>query len=116
MSSAQPPKPERSFDAVSVSRTNNPVAVAAEMAIVSVCELLEFHGHVAAAWLVATNAGAGQYIDSIITSARRWAARGGMGAYRAHRAAVAREMDQLAADDAAADALGPTVYPKEDES
>lgn len=94
------PQPEHAFDACPYSRTNNPLLVAVEMTLASVCELLENIGHKDAAFALAKAGSFPTWATAIADQSRVWARRGGMGAYRIHRREMIRALDAQDAEDA----------------
>lgn len=94
------PKPEHAFDACPYSRTNDPILVGVELALASVCELLENIGHKDAAFALAKAAAHQTWARSVVETARVWARRGGMGAYRIHRREMIHALEAQDAEDA----------------
>ena len=93
------PEPEHAFDACPYSRTNDPILVGVELALASVCELLENIGHKDAAFALAMGAAHQTWARSVAETARVWARRGGMGAYRIHRREMIRALEAEAVAD-----------------
>lgn len=93
------PDPEHAFDACPYSRTNDPILVGVELALASVCELLENIGHKDAAFALAKGASHQTWARSVAETARVWARRGGMGAYRIHRREMIRQLEAVNAAD-----------------